>query len=277
MRNSLIINVIFCLMSVVGLPEQALANVDALAKQLLSAHEKLEPIPNLSSKIGPDMAAAYQVQTLYVKGRLVNDKVAGFKAGLTTAASQNQFGINRPISGVLFTSGDFSKAHTVSLQKFNRLMIETEIGYITKKPILKTVQSVEQLKSYIKEVVPVIELPDLGFKDQKINARDLIAANAVSAGYIIFRDTNWLNQDVNKIAVTLFHNGIIVNQGYGEDTLGDQWEALRWLVNHVIANGWTIGEGNLLITGSLGEVILAKPGVYRAQYNNGPKFEFVCE
>lgn len=273
----MIINIIFCLTSLFGVPCQVLANIDDLAKQLLSAHEKREAIPNLSSKIGPDMAAAYQVQMLYVKGRLVHDKVAGFKAGLTTAASQNQFHINRPISGVLFASGDFSKTRTVSLQKFNRLMIEMEIGFITKKPILKTVQSVEQLKSYIKEVVPVIELPDVGFKNQKISAGDLIAANAVSAGYIIFRESNWLNQDVNSIAVTLFHNDAIVNQGFGEDALGDQWEALRWLVNHVIANGWTIGEGNLLITGSLGEVIPAKPGVYRAQYNNGPKFEFVCE
>src|SRR5262249_31387565 len=136
------------------------ANTDDLAKRLLSAHEKMQPIPNVSREIGPDMAKAYQVQTLYVKGRLLQDKVAGFKAGLTTGASQKQFGITRPITGILFASGDFSSTRLLELKKFNRLMIETEIGYITKKPILKTVQSVEQLKSFIKEVVPVIELPD---------------------------------------------------------------------------------------------------------------------
>jgi 2-keto-4-pentenoate hydratase len=277
LRNSLINKEIICFLVLAALSTLSLANTDSFAQRLLQAHEEGKPIPNLSREIGPERASAYQVQTTYVKGRLVKDKISGFKAGLTTANSQHQFGINRPISGVLFQSGDFSKNRVIPLDKFRRLMIETEIGYITKKPIRKTVQSVEQLKSYIGEVFPVIELPDVGFVDPKINARDLIAANAVAAGYIMFKGDNWIDKDVNVIAVTLFHNDVIVNQGFGEDALGDQWEALRWLVNHVLANGWTIEEGNLLITGALGEVIPAKPGIYRAQYNNGPKLEFTCK
>jgi 2-keto-4-pentenoate hydratase len=251
--------------------------MEVLAGKLLTAYEKKEPTPNLSAEIGPDMALAYQVQTLYVKGRLLNDKVAGFKAGLTAEASQNQFGINRPISGVLFASGDISKNRKLIIQKHQAPLIQMELGFITKKPILKTVQSVEQLKSLIAEVVPVIEFPNFGFKNTKINARDLVAANAAAGNYIIFTGFNWVDEDINAIAVTLSHNEMLINQGLGENAMGDQWEALRWLVNHVIAHGWTIEKGKLLITGSLGEGIAAKPGVYRVQYNNGPKLEFICE
>jgi len=254
------------------------ATPDDLANRLFKAYTAGEPIPNLSKEMASDLASAYKVQNAYVKKRLANDKIAGFKAGLTTADSQKQFGINRPILGVLFKSGDLSRDRTFSLKDFNRLMIETEIGFVTKKPILKTVQSVEELKSYIAEIVPVIELPDLGFVNEKVDTRDLIAANAVSAAYVrIDRPIKGLDENINKVAVSLLHNGIIVNQGQRSDAMGDQWEALRWLVNQVLAHGWKIEKDALFITGALGEVIPAKPGVYRAQYNDRIAFEFKCK
>lgn len=262
--------------NVVSLP--AFATTDHLAQRLLEAYEKGEPMPNLSKEIRSDVASAYRIQNAYVKGRLVKDKIAGFKAGLTTAAAQKQFGISRPIIGVLFKSGDLSQARTISLANFNRLMIETEIGFITKTPILKTVNSIDELKSHIAKIVPVVELPDVGFvNNNKVDAHDLIAANAVSAAYIQLPHTIGLEDNINAIAVSLLHNGVIVNQGQGEDALGDQWEALRWLVNQVLSHGWRIEKDALFITGALGQVIPAKAGVYRAQYNNNMTFEFTCK
>lgn len=247
---------------------------DLLAGRLLEAHTNHQLIPTFSQEISLDMSGAYAVQSAYVRSRLANDKIAGFKAGLTCIEAQTHMGVNRAMIGVLFKSGDLSDQSTISLQQFGQLVVETELGFITKKPIRKPITSIAELQSHIAQIVPVIELPDLGFEKAPILATDLVAANAGSAAYIYRKDINWLGQDVNSISVSLSHNGTIVNQGQGEDAFGDQWEALRWLVNQVLANGWSIEKDSLLITGALGEMVTAKPGQYRAQFNDEAVLSF---
>ncbi len=272
-NKSLFLNTfIFIMTAMLGFP--ASAQIDVLSKRLLEAYEKGEPIPNLSRDYTIDMSSAYQIQAAFVKARLVKDKVAGFKAGLTNSEAQAHFGITRPIFGVLFKSGNFSNKPVISLAKYNFMMVETEIGFITKKPIKQNVNSIAELKSYIGQVVPVIELPDVGFALQPITAPDLVAGNTGSKAYIIHDEINWYAEDINSLTVSLLHDGKIVNQGQGEDAMGDQWEALRWLVNQVLAHGWIIEKDNLLITGALGEMVEAKPGVYRAQFNDVDMIEF---
>lgn len=249
------------------------AHVDMFAQQIAKAYEKGEPLPNISSEIALDMSRAYQIQAAVVKARLSKDTIAGFKAGLTSVDAQAYFGIHRPIFGVLFKSGDFSQLPVISLKNFNYLMIETELGFITKKAITKTVNSVAELKTYIDKVVPVIELPDVGFAKKPITATDLVAANTGSLGFVAQKHINLMGQNLNNVAVSLSHDGVIVNQGEGSDALGDQWEALRWLVNQVLAHGWSIEKGHLLITGALGEMVAAQPGIYRAQFNDGAVLE----
>jgi 2-keto-4-pentenoate hydratase len=50
--------------------------------------------------------------------------------------------------------------------------------------------------------------------------------------------------------------------------MGNQWEALYWLINHIIDQGYTIGEGQVLLTGALGEVLPCEPGSYEADFGN---------
>ncbi len=253
------------------------AQVDALSKRLIEAQAKGEPLPCLARYANIDMAGAYEIQAAFVKHRLTKDKIAGFKAGLTNTESQLLLGINRPIFGVLFKSGDFTQNPVISLSQYHHLMVETELGFITKKPIKHTVNSASELKTYISQVLPVIELPDIGFAHEGITAPDLVAANTGVASYIISPAINWYGEDINGITVSLKHNGVIVNQGQGIDAMGDQWEALRWLVNQVIAHGWTIEKDNLLITGALGQMVKGKAGEYHAQFNDGASITFTLK
>lgn len=255
-------------------PQSLFAHVDAMASLILQAYARHEPIPTLSHQYAIDMSSAYLVQAAVVKERSKKDKIAGFKAGLTSQDAQSYFKINRPIFGVLFESGDFSEKTDIALFKFHHLMVETELGFITKKPIRKIVQSVDELKSYIGQIVPVVELPEVGFSKDPIAAADLIAGNTGRGGYIINKKINWIDQNVNLITASLLHNGRIINQGQGVDALGDQWEALRWLVNQVIAQGWKIEKGHLLITGALGEMLPAQIGTYQAKFNNTAVLDF---
>ncbi len=259
----------FCMPSL-----EAASDIDVMAGKVYQAFEEQKPLPNLSLSHKMDMSAAYEVQRAYVRSRLNKDKIAGFKAGLTSDDAQARFNINRPIFGVLFSEGATKKHATFSLSKMNGLMIEAELGYIVKEKIHKKVNSIAELKNYISQIVPVIELPEVTFASKPVDGMDLVAANGGASYFLPDMDSSWLGQDVNSISVSVMYNNQIILQGQGKDALGDQWEALRWLVNQVLSHGWVIEKDNILITGALGGMTTAKVGEYKIQYNKGSAIEF---
>jgi 2-keto-4-pentenoate hydratase len=248
--------------------------IEHFAKELLTARDNRAPIPNISHHIPLEMSDAYKVQNAYIQGRLVNAKLSGFKAGLTSSETQAHFSVARPIFGALFDDGDISDSPVIAMKNYRKMMIETELGFITKRPIRKTVDSVDELKSYIGQVIPVVEFPEINFAQHPVSGIDLVAANCAANVYITDKSVNWLGRNINNVSVTLSRSGKIVNQGQGKDALGDQWEALRWLVNQVLFQGWNIESGFLLITGVLGEMIPAEVGNYKAQFNEGTQMKF---
>lgn len=250
------------------------ADIESMALEISTAYDQKQPMPNLSQKYNADMSTAYQVQRAYVRSRLQDDIIAGFKAGLTSDDSQDEFNINRPIIGILFKKGERQHNDELRINDFNGLMIEAELGFILKKRIYKKVNSIQELKSYVQKIIPVLELPEVVFQSEQIDAVDLVSVNTGSAYFIPKDEVNWLGLDINQLTVTLSHNGRIILQGQGKDAIGDQWEALRWLVNQVVAYGWVIEKGHLLITGALGGMTYIHPGTYTALYNRETAITF---
>jgi 2-keto-4-pentenoate hydratase len=72
--------------------------------------------------------------------------------------------------------------------------------------------------------------------------------------------------DVNKVEVTMTLDGKEANKGKAQDALGDQWKALLWLVNGVVKQGYPIEQGQIFITGAMGNMIPGKPGKYEGNY-----------
>lgn len=244
------------------------ASVELMAQEISSAYEEKQPMPCLSQKYSIDLSTAYQIQRAFVRSRLQSDSIVGFKAGLTSDDAQAEFEINRPIIGILFKSGEKQHNDTFSIKHSNGMMIEAELGFVFKKRIYRKVNSIQELKSYVDKIIPVLELPEVVFESDKINVADLVAVNTGSAYFIPKDGVNWLGQDINQLTVTLRQNDQIVLQGQGKDAIGDQWEALRWLVNQIVAYGWVIEKGHLLITGALGGMAYIYPGTYTALYNH---------
>ncbi|OAD22202.1 4-oxalocrotonate decarboxylase [Candidatus Thiomargarita nelsonii] len=245
-----------------------------LADLLLQSHHNNQLIP-LVSLINPQLSVeqAYIVQAHYVRGR--NEKLVGFKAGLTSQAVQKKFQVNQALAGVLFASGDLSA--TTSLSQFQRLMLETELGFEIGKAIRGVVANKAELKQYIKAVLPVIELPELGFAG-KPTVVDIIAANVGSAAFIKGKPVTDLSDlDLNALKVTLTRNGETVNVGLGRDALGDQWQAALWLVNRLIGLGRTLEPGQFVITGAMGKMIKAEAGDYKADFGKLGVISFSIE
>jgi 2-keto-4-pentenoate hydratase len=74
----------------------AWAGVSEMVDSLVWTFSSGQPVVVLS-QANPDLdvQTAYQVQKGYVQKRLATDKVAGFKAGLTTEGAQKAFSTER--------------------------------------------------------------------------------------------------------------------------------------------------------------------------------------
>jgi 2-keto-4-pentenoate hydratase len=244
-----------------------------LSEKLWQSYHNHQRIPLISdSQANLSIEQAYLVQTHYVKKRLADGKPAGFKAGLTNEAVQKKFNVNQALAGVLFADGDLSRANSIQLSQFKRLMLETEIGFEVGTAITSLLKNPEELKRHIRAVFPVIELPDLGFAN-KPKGIDIIAANVGAAAFIKGKAIT-TEMDLNTLTVTLTKNGKIVNTGKGRDALGNQWKTALWLVNTLIENGWTFSVGQFFITGALGKMIPCQVGNYQADFGELGRISF---
>ena len=118
-------------------------------------------VNNSSTEIDSEpVARAYYLQKQAVEQQLDQDSIIGYKAGLTSIAGQQKFAVNEPVAGVLFKSGLAFERNVYQLEHYQKLMLETEIGFILSKDIKQTVIK-SNLSDYIERVVPAIELVDL--------------------------------------------------------------------------------------------------------------------
>lgn len=247
--------------------------------QLELAHG--QPMPLLSvyyDQLNRD--SAYDIQRALVTHELRKKRsIGGFKGGFTNAALRAKFHYADPISGVLFADGEFKDGADIDAGLFKKPMLEVEIGYVLRSPITRKLHSVADLKTYIRHALPAVEIPDLNYTNVGgLNAYDIIATNVSSSHYVVgapfaLKDL----AEVNGIRVALYRDEQVIDTGAATDALGNQLEALLWLVNDLYGHGWQLQAGQLLITGTLGKMNPGVPGSYRADYGLGRTLSFVIK
>lgn len=245
------------------------AGEDELVNAIIEARKAVKGFALPSTQI-PDLteAKAYAFQTKLAKALVAKGHpISGFKAGLTSPEGQKRFGVSGAVLGPLYKDGELGPDAVVEKKDFVRPFIENEVGYVVGEKISAPVKDEAALKKMIKEVFPAVELPDLRYEDMKnLKGVDIIADGVASSKYIVGKRFPADKVDVNQVKVTLTLDGKPANEGKAQDALGDQWKALLWLVNGVVAQGWTIEPGQVLITGALGNMIPAKEGKYEGNY-----------
>ena len=131
----------------------------------------------------------------------------------------------------------------------------------------------EDLDRYVGDGFPVIELPQINFRDLKgISGVDLVAANMASACWI--EGNNFIDIDrkhYDSLKVSLFLDDELIDSGFAGAVNG-QRAALLWLVQHLQRRNISLEEGLLLLTGKIGSINPAKVGDYVAIYGEEKLF-----
>jgi 2-keto-4-pentenoate hydratase len=224
------------------------------------------PITDFSHDISA--GEAYQVQKRIVAYRLASaDHVAGYKGGLMSAKSLSDKGVNQPITGALFSSGVLISPASASLCGYRRAAFEMKIGYVFGATIRKPVATVEEVKALVSAVRPVVDLPDIAYRDANTyGAIDMIAANISSSRFVEGAPAMPSAIDLDALTVSMTRDGAAVTRGTGKESLGAQWESLRTLINIIVENHGQINKGWIVLTGKIGDKGTATPGHYIANY-----------
>jgi 2-keto-4-pentenoate hydratase len=243
-----------------------MSDIDHLAHRFLAALRANEPFQPPSAAAALEMAEAQAVQRAFNALRAVDDPIAGFKAALNAEGPQRALGLSGPIVGALFASGEQAPGATVDRAAYRTLLIETELGFRAARRIDAPIDDLDDVRAAMATVAPMFELADPGFGRVPIRGTDMVAANAACGGFIEGARQAATDRDVNAVTVVLRRDGESLHEARGSDLMGDQWRALRWLVNTVVAQGYVIEAGQLLLTGSLGGAHPAAPGIYTADF-----------
>ncbi len=242
--------------------------IEDWAKALLTAWQTQTPKPAYSRE-DVSVDEAFQVQKRYVALR--DEHISGYKAALTNEAAQASQGVDRPVAGVLFDSVSVKPGVSMNMTDLITPVIETEVGFVIGEAITEPLD-LETFASKLSHWLPMIELGDVGFAARPL-VTDIIAGNAAAA-YYLRSDYKWDVATANDAAIRLYRDGELLHEGDPRDSMGDQLVAAKWLVDHCLQQGYEVLPGQVLMTGSLGQIQMASPGHYLADYGDFGQVEF---
>jgi 2-keto-4-pentenoate hydratase len=225
-----------------------------IAERLLGAYSSRTPVEPLTQTYdGLTPEDAYEVQLLQV-ARWVSAgaRVAGHKVGLTSAAMQRQFGVDRPDYGHLLDRMVWPEHEPIPLSCFLQPRVEPETAFVLAGPLRGPGVTVADAIAAVGFVLPALELIDSRIRDWKIGLADTIADNASSGGVILGSTPVSLSAVNLRLAgCNLYRNGRLAGTGAGGAVLGSPLTALVWLANTVGARGVALEAGQVILPGSV--------------------------
>ncbi len=199
---------------------------------------------------------AYDIQHRYVSLR--GEPISGYKAAMTATQAQQAMGIDKPIIGALFAAGAHPQSEPVALTR--PILLETELAFRVNQSVTAPVTA-DYAFDCVDACLPMIELASPNLATQP-NALDLVATNSASHGYIAGSEADMGTVDFDSLPVRLLADNAEQWCGTGADVLGGQREALAFLINEVLARGYPVEAGHLMMTGSIGGILPGRAGQF---------------
>jgi 2-keto-4-pentenoate hydratase len=234
-------------------------SLDQIAAGLLAAYatgKTLAPLPGLSP------ADAYEIQQLQARQRIAGGHpIIGYKVGLTSAAMQQQLGVDQPDYGHLFSDMLHAADGSIPTARYLQPRAEPEVALVLGAPLRRPDLGVADLVSATAYALPAIEIIDSRITDWKITLTDTIADNASSGGLVLGSTPVPLaGIDLSLVGCVFRRNGRIVHTGAGAAVIGSPLHAATWLANTLIERGASLEAGHVILTGSLTAAVPVQPG-----------------
>lgn len=234
---------------------------DAVVRELLAAREHHRPVAPPSATRPLSVGEAYAVQDRLREALVARgERVVGWKAGFTSKATQAAFGTDEPVCAFLLASGVFPSRAEILFARFAGLVVEAEVAFVMKHDLAGPGVTPARALLAVAGAVPALELVDLRYSGKPSGA-DVIADGVYASAIVVgapMTDVAHLDLALEGLVYEL--SGTVVATNTGAEVMGSPLNALAWIANHLGSRGLGLCAGDLVMSGSVSQLLRPKAG-----------------
>lgn len=184
--------------------------------------------------------------------------VIGYKAGLTSPAAQEKFGVSEPVMGVLYRDMMLDDGASVPADYGARPVFEADLILVVGDAAINDATTPEEAIRHISEVRPFIELPDLMYAEGEPITGETLTAMGVAPRLGVLGDPIPVEDPAAMLAAlgamtvrVVNAKGEVLAESPGSSVLGNPVNSLLWLAS----KGVEFRPGDMVSVGSIGPLI----------------------
>jgi 2-keto-4-pentenoate hydratase len=216
------------------------------------------------SLVPQDVDAAYKIAADV--GRELGWRVGGWKIAAMKADMQRALRTDRPIYGRVFKQFILPSPVNFEGRRLLHPLSEIEYAALLGKDLPPRDQqpySDSEVASAVLSLHSGIELAECRFvHDDLFPPLTAILADGSGSGFIIYGEpiADWRNKDIAGQEAVLWVNGVAKRRGRAADAIDHPLVPLTWLANELSRTGVGLKAGEMVSTGTLTGMALARPG-----------------
>ena len=197
-----------------------------------------------------------------------DNRVIGYKAGLTSRAAQERFGVSSPVRGVLLEKMLLKDGADVPADFGARPVYEADLLVVVRDPAIHQAKTHLDVLRSLSLVAPFIELPDLLVAEgEKLSAPLIVSLNVgarlgvVGRGVPVQATPEFADALAAMRVVVTDDKGREIASARGAAILDHPLNAALWLVQDLARAGVKLKSGDVLSLGSFTAPMPARPGL----------------
>jgi len=225
------------------------------ASRQLADYDACNPGTIFAEGLVLNVEEAYELQSAVADlRRLRGERVIGYKVGCTSPKIREQIGIDHCVTGRLYDSERRSSGAVLSRGAFANLAIEGELAVeLSREPTEEDFSGVE-VPACVARVFPVIELHHHVMRGERPTAAELIANNAIHAGFVA-GDGVCAKDAFGEPSLAICVDDRLLEACEDPALIQTISSSLRWLMTVVRARGDRLSAGQIILTGSIPSLI----------------------
>jgi 2-keto-4-pentenoate hydratase len=196
-----------------------------------------------------------------------DNRIVGYKAGLTSAKIQAQFGVMSPVRGVLLEKMLLTDGAMVPADFGARPLFEADLMVVVKDAAIHKAKTHLDVLRSLSLVIPFIELPDLVTAEgEKLSAPLIVSLNVgarlgvVGKGVAVEPTERFATALAAMRVVVLDQDGRELASGKGAAILDHPLNVVQWLAQDLERSRIRLKPGDLLSLGSFTPPLVPKAG-----------------
>ena len=225
------------------------------AQQQLLDYENQCPGSLFAQGLSLTVEEGYRLQRAVTKLRVDRgDRTVGYKVGCTSPTIRAQLGIEHCVTGRLYESEHHVSGAKLKRGNYSNLAIEGELAVILSHTPEPADFTRPGIPTCVSSIMPVIELHNHVMHSTPASAGELIANNAIHAGFVtggVTERTDYIENPKLQILI----DGNVVANCEGSQLIETIQSSLQWLQATLEATDEKLQEGQIILTGSIPSLI----------------------